>query len=210
MPTPRQTRQWILQNKPLENPTLEGPNATFSLRTTDLPELSDGQILIKTIYFSNDPAQRCWISPTADPERLYMAPVNVGDVMGASAISEVIESRVAELPVGQFVVGKTNWTEYAVVDKSEITPITPVPGLSITHFMGSLGLPGLTAYYALKEVAGVTAQDSVVISGAAGAVGTMAVQIAKKLLGCKYVRIFIFFSFLATYSSNSVGYIICF
>lgn len=188
MATARQTRQWVLQNKPLESPELEGPNATFSLRKTALLELSDDQILLKPIYFSNDPAQRCWISATADPERLYMKPINVGEVMGANAIAEVIESRAEGLPVGTVVVSRTNWSEYAVKNRSDCTPIEPVPGLSVTHFMGSLGLPGLTAYYALKEIAGVTSEDSVVISGAAGAVGTMAVQIAKKLLGCKYVR----------------------
>jgi NADPH-dependent curcumin reductase CurA len=117
-----------------------------------------------------------------------MTPINVGEVMGANAIAEVIESQTPDLPVGTVVVSRTNWSEYAVKNKSDCTPVKPVPGLSVTHFMGSLGLPGLTAYYALKEIAGVTAEDSVVISGAAGAVGTMAVQIAKKLLGCKYVR----------------------
>lgn len=66
--------------------------------------------------------------------------------------------------------------------------IKPIPGLSVTHFMGSLGLPGLTAYYSLKEVTKVKPGEAVVISGAAGAVGNIAVQIAKKLLGCKHVR----------------------
>lgn len=76
MTTTRQTRQWILQNKPYVVPVLEGEDATFKLVTRDLPALSDNKVLLRVIYFSNDPAQRCWISPTADPERLYLPPSN--------------------------------------------------------------------------------------------------------------------------------------
>lgn len=188
MSRPRQSRQWTLQHKPFENPILDGPNATFQLETKEIPDLLDGQVLLKPIYLSNDPAQRCWISATADPERLYLPPINVGEVMRAGAIAEVLESRTAHLPAGALVFASTNWSEYAVLNKSDCMLIKPVPGLSVTHFMGSLGLPGLTAYYALKEVVKVKPGESVVVSGAAGAVGNMAVQIAKRLLGCKHVR----------------------
>jgi NADPH-dependent curcumin reductase CurA len=108
--------------------------------------------------------------------------------MCAGAIAEVVESRAAYLPVGALVFASTNWSEYAVLNKGDCMPIKPVPGLSVTHFTGSLDLPGLTAYYGLKEFTKVKPEELVVVSGAAGAVGNMAVQIAKKLLGCKHIK----------------------
>lgn len=188
MSSPRHTRQWTLQHKPVEKPVLDGLDATFRLEIKDIPILLGDQVLLRPIYFSNDPAQRVWISAIADPERLYQPPVTVGEAMRAGGIAEIVESCATDMPVGSLVFTTTNWSEYTVLNKSDCMPIEPVPGLSVTHFMGSLGLPGLTAYYALKEVTKIKPGESVVISGAAGAVGNMAVQIAKKLLGCKHVR----------------------
>ena len=186
MTSPTKTRQWLLQNKPEGLPVLEGKDATFKLATADLPELSDGQILLKTLYFSNDPAQRVWISPSVDPDRLYMPPVEVGETMGSFAIAEVIDSK-ASLSQGTLVVARQDWAEYSVQDATACVPIEPVQGLNVTHFIGSLGFPGVTAYYGLTEIVKATKDDAVVVSGAAGATGNMAVQIAKKIIGCKYV-----------------------
>jgi NADPH-dependent curcumin reductase CurA len=108
--------------------------------------------------------------------------------MGSGAVAEVINSGSSEtLPPGTLVVAKTDWTEYSVLDVKDCQVIQPLPGLRVTHFLGSFGLPGLTAYYALAEIVKVTKNDTIVVSGAAGATGSMAIQIAKKLIGCKRV-----------------------
>lgn len=169
-------------------PVLSGPSATFKLITTELPPLQDDQVLLKTLYLSNDPAQRGRISKSVDPARLYAAPVAEGDSMYAYGIAEVIESKSPKLPKGTLVVvSHLNWTEYAVVDSPSCQPTPELPGIGLTHFLGALGLTGMTAYYGLKEIARAGPDDTVVVSGAAGATGSMAVQIAKKMIGCKKV-----------------------
>ncbi|KAA8650866.1 hypothetical protein EYZ11_004702 [Aspergillus tanneri] len=192
---PTLTHQWILNSKPLGLPILpnkditdNSPTQTFKLTTTFLPSPSPTQVLIKTIYLSNDPAQRGWISAAADPARLYVLPLNEGDTMGSYGIAEVISSGdVTRLTAGTLVLTKTNWTEYSIQDIDDCHTIQTVDGLSPTHFLGSFGLTGVTAYYGLVEVVKATKDDSVVISGAAGATGSMAVQIAKWILGCRRV-----------------------
>jgi len=124
-----------------------------------------------------------------DPERLYTKPVVKGDIMRAFGIAEVVSSNSESLKPGQLVSTVTNWAEYVVLDASACRPIQPDEriGLRATHFVGALGGPGLTAYYGLVEVAGAKASDTVVVSGAAGATGSMVVQIAKHIVGAKRV-----------------------
>lgn len=192
MPTiPTATRQWVLKEKPRELPVLEGENATFRLTTVNLPELQPSQVLVKTLFLSNDPAQRGWISAGADPERLYVPPLQVGEPMASFGVGEVIKSTSESFPVGNLVLTRTDWAEYSVQNVADCHPADPLPGLRPTHWMGSFGLPGLTAYYGMVEIVNATKDDTVVVSGAAGATGSMAVQIAKKLLGCKRVCTFI-------------------
>jgi NADPH-dependent curcumin reductase CurA len=185
----QQTRQWILANPPTADPVLEGSESTFSLQTTTLPTPGANQALVKNLYFSNDPAQRGWIQKDMDPERLYTAPVLKGEVMRSYAIAEVVESTVDTLKKGQLVMGTFGWTEYAVVNAAEARPIQAdaSAGIRPTHFIGALGGPGLTAYNGLIDVARATKDDVVVVSGAAGATGSMVVQLAKNVIGCKKV-----------------------
>lgn len=187
MSNPTTTRQWILQNKPTDLPILSGPDSTFKLITAELPPLADNEVLVKTLYLSNDPAQRPWISKNVDPKRLYIAPVAVGACMRSSGLGEVVESRASNLPKGTLVTSNTGWAEHAILNANACNPIKEVSGLAVTHFLGALGMTGLTAYYGLKEIARAGPEDTVVVSGAAGATGSMAVQIAKKMLGCKRV-----------------------
>lgn len=188
MADPSQTRQWILLNKPYDLPVLDGDKPTFQLVTHELPSISNEQLLVKPLYFSNDPAQRTWIAADADPHRSYAPLINVGEPITALGIAHVIESRISSFLPGTLVYGRMSWSEHVIMDQKDIYPIPlSAPGLSITQFMGSLGLAGLTAYCGLCDVVKATPNDSIVISGAAGAVGTMAVQIAKKLIGCKKV-----------------------
>ncbi|KAL4921470.1 hypothetical protein BDW62DRAFT_219568 [Aspergillus aurantiobrunneus] len=182
------TRQWILNSKPTDLPTLTGPSPTFKLTTTDLPSPSPSQATVKTLMLSNDPAQRTWIVPNADPTRLYMPPVPEGAPMASVALAEVVDSGSPnDLAVGSIVLAPTKWTEYSVHEIKGLQVVKPIEGLDLGHFLGAFGMTGLTAYYGIKEVAGTKSDDVVVVSGAAGATGSMVVQIAKKILGCKRV-----------------------
>lgn len=188
MSLPTKTKQWILAKKADPNIVLDGKDATFKLETADLPELKDGDVLLKLRYLSNDPAQSQWIAKRIDKRRLYTAPVEEGTVMRAGAVAEVIESKASDISKGTLVqVGPFGWSEYRVISAKEVRPIKDAGDISPTHFLGALGLTGLTAYYGLIKIAGAKKGESVVVSGAAGAVGSMVVQIAKKLVGCSKV-----------------------
>jgi NADPH-dependent curcumin reductase CurA len=188
MSTPHSTRQWLFAEKPTDLPVLEGPSQTFKLETTELPALQDDQVLVQILYLSNDPAQRGWISRDIHPERLYTIPVMLKTPMHARALCRIIESKSASIKKGTMVLAAPGWTEYAVLDAKAVQAAPDLPGgLNITHYLGALGGTGLTAYYGLKIVAEAEPSDRVVVSGAAGATGSMVVQIAKKLIGCKRV-----------------------
>ena len=109
--------------------------------------------------------------------------------MRSRNVSEVLDSRSSKYARGDLVLGTTGWVDYIVLDASRLErKVDRIPGLGETQFLGALGLTGLTAYYGLKEIARASARDGVVVvSGAAGATGSMAVQIAKHMLGVKRV-----------------------
>lgn len=183
------TKRWVLREKPYGEPVLGGDEPTFTLETANIPALKEGEVLLKTLYLSNDPAQRSWISPLAEAERLYLPPVQVGETMKSMGIARVVESRSPDLAVGALVTGGPGWTEYSVHDCKDVSLLVSQPGLPDTHFLGALGLPGFTAYYALTQIVKAKSTDAIVVSGAAGAVGNMVVQIAKKMIGCRKVYI---------------------
>jgi NADPH-dependent curcumin reductase CurA len=185
----QKTRQWILSNPPQDDPVLSGSDTTFKLQETTLPVPSSTQALVKTLYISNDPAQRGWIQKGQDPERLYVPPVQAGEIMRAFAIAEVLSCPSDKLSQGQLVMGTLGWTEYAVAEVKDLRPINAdkTSGIRPTHFLGTLGGTGLTAYNGLIDVAKATKDDIVVVSGAAGATGSIVVQLAKNVIGCKKV-----------------------
>ena len=185
----QKAQQWILSNPPTADPVLEGDDSTFKLENVTLPELGPDQILVKTLYLSNDPAQRGWIQKGMDPERLYVPPVKKGEVMRAFAVAEVVESNADSLKKGTLVSGSIGWTDYAIVNAKEVRPVAAdeKSGIRVTNYLGALGATGLTAYYGITDVGRTTKDDVVVVSGAAGATGNMVVQIAKHLIGCKKV-----------------------
>ncbi|KAL9608560.1 MAG: hypothetical protein Q9167_006621 [Letrouitia subvulpina] len=187
MTLPTNTRQWTLTNKPTATPVLSGPNPTFTLETKPVPSLTDNQVLLRTLYLSNDPAQRGWISATVDPVRLYRPPVQLNSPMDAVAIAEVLHSTSPAFKAGQRVRGMTGWSEYAVLDAAKCQPLPALEGVAPTQHLGSLGPTGLTAWFGITEIARAGPADAVVVSGAAGATGSMVVQIAKHILGCKRV-----------------------
>ena len=183
-----QARQWILNKRPSGLPVLEGDDATFTLKNAEIGELKDDHVLVRPKYLSNDPAQRGWLRDMEDPSRLYVPPVKVGEVMRARALAEVLESSSSKFKKGDLIIAPTGWAEQIVLPASQCQPAPELPNnLSATHYLGALGLTGLTAHGGLKYITRTTSEDVVVISGAAGATGSMAVQIAKKLFGCKRV-----------------------
>ncbi|KAG8164289.1 hypothetical protein KVR01_006207 [Diaporthe batatas] len=182
------TQQWLLNAHPSGLPTYSGSNPTFKKTETELPSLKADQILVKVKYFSNDPAQRGWIDRYEDESRLYVPAVHIGDVMRSSAIAEVVESQSEKFKKGDLVSGVVSWTEHAVLDANAVRLCSPLPGNApVTHYLGAFGLTGLTAYIGLLGVAEATKDDIVIVSGAAGATGSMVVQIAKRVVGCKKV-----------------------
>jgi NADPH-dependent curcumin reductase CurA len=148
-----------------------------------LPELNDGQVLVKTAYISLDPAMRGWMAEG----RSYIPPVQIGEVMRAGTVGEVVESRSEKLAVGNHVSGWLGVQQYAVCGENEVfkvdTEAAPLP-----TYLGALGMPGVTAYFGLLDVGAPKEGETVVVSGAAGAVGSVVGQIAK-LKGCRVVGI---------------------
>ncbi|UPW18531.1 NADP-dependent oxidoreductase [Agarivorans sp. TSD2052] len=146
----------------------------FELREHSTHALAEGQFRVKQTHMSLDPAMRGWMSADTDS---YIPPVALGDVMRASGIAEVIESNNANFPVGASVMGMFGWTEQAVSDGTGVN-IVP-PGLPAEAVLAVLALPGMTAAQGLLEIAKPKAGETLLVSGAAGSVGSLVGQIAK-------------------------------
>lgn len=186
---PTSTRQWRVAQRPTHLPQLTGPDATFEMATVPLSStLQPEQLLLKTLFLSNDPAVRGWIYKDLEPERLYATALNQGDLVRARTVSEVLESTSAAFKPGDLVVSMTGWTDFFIVSSKDVQLAKPLPrGLSPSHHLGFFGVSGLTAWQGLVVVAQAKPSDVVVISSAAGAIGSIAVQFAKRYIGCKYV-----------------------
>ena len=150
---------------------------------TPLPEPRDGEVLARVLYLSLDPAMRGWMNEG----RSYIAPVAIGDVMRAGAVGKVVASKHPKFAAGDYVSGGLGVQEYAALDGAQLTKVdhslAPLP-----TFLNTLGMPGMTAYFGLLDVGAPKEGDTVVVSGAAGAVGATVGQIAK-IKGCRAVGI---------------------
>jgi len=177
---PTTTRQWLLNGHP-RGRGIE-IDTDFRLVTTELADPAPGEMLLKLHYFGFDPAQKGWMENIAD----YVAPMAIGDVMRGSGIAEVVASNGGRFGVGDTVFGTTGWTEYLVTDGKELTKVET--DLSPTAVLSVLGTTGLTAYCGLFKVGKPVAGDTVLVSGAAGATGSIVGQLAK-LAGCRVVGI---------------------
>jgi hypothetical protein len=143
----------------------------------------DGEVLVKVLYLSLDPAMRGWMNDA----RSYVAPVGIGDVMRALAAGEVVTSNHPGLAVGDHVTGLLGAQEYAVANGHAVMKVdTELAALPV--YLGTLGMPGMTAYFGLLDIGKPAEGETVVISGAAGAVGGVVGQLAK-LKGCNVVGI---------------------
>ncbi|KAK5050102.1 hypothetical protein LTR84_004222 [Exophiala bonariae] len=164
------------------------PGETFKFnknnKAPSASDLKDGEVIFETNYLSVDPAMRGWLNDT----RSYLPPVQIGEIMRGSALGTVKASKDSNWPVGTHASGLVGWTELAVVKGKNLEKIKLPKGGRLTDSMAVLGITGLTAYFGLLDVGQVKAGDFVVVSGAAGATGSVVGQIAK-LKGAKVLGI---------------------
>lgn len=176
-------RQLKLQARP------KGLLAPGDLQLTEaaLPSLADGQALARVKYLSIDPTMRVWMAADS-----YLPAVAIGDVMRAFGFAEVLESRHKDFKKGDKVVGLTGLQDYCVIDAADkrgsFKKIPSIPFLSDTAFLGVLGITGLTAYFGMMDIAKPQKGETLVVSAAAGATGSIAGQIGK-IHGCRVVGI---------------------
>ena len=168
-----------------ERPTGRIDDRTFELVEEPVPVIGEGEALVRTRWISLDPANRAWLDDTPT----YLPPVAIGDVMRASGVGEVVASNAPDYPVGRLVVGRTGWQDYAVASASApMRAIAEIPGVSPSQFLGVLGTTGLTAHVGMLDIARPKPGETVVVSAAAGAVGSIAGQLAK-IQGARVVGI---------------------
>jgi hypothetical protein len=174
-------RRWLLA----ERPTGMCEDRHFRWVEEPVPALeADGEILVRNVYLSLDPTQRGWISRDT-----YLPAVALGEVVRSGGVGRVVESRNPAYAVGDLVQGLVGWQDYArIAATSAAAPTKLPPGVPIPLAMSALGLTGLTAYFGLLDVGKPAAGETVVVSGAAGATGSIAGQIAK-IKGCRAIGI---------------------
>jgi NADPH-dependent curcumin reductase CurA len=155
----------------------------FDYTQSPVAQPGDGEVLVKILYISLDPAMRGWMNEG----KSYIPPVGIGEVMRAGAVGRVIASNDPKFAVGDHVVGALGVQEYAVANGKQLTKVDPRLA-PLPVYLGTLGMPGMTAYFGLLDVGKPKAGETVVVSGAAGAVGQVVGQIAK-IKGCRVVGI---------------------
>lgn len=182
----RCNKQIIYVNTPSPaiDPSLS--TGTFGLRTTSIPEhIPDDKVLVRVHYLSLDPAMRQWLTA----KRSYIAPVERGAIMRGSSVAQVLSvgsNLRDQFKVGEWVIAYSGWQEYAVLGAKEVQKVVVPEGCRPMDAMTVLGMTGLTAYFGMIHVGAVKPGDTVVVSGAAGATGSVAGQIAK-IKGAKRV-----------------------
>lgn len=148
-------------------------DSDFELARTPVPVPGEGELLVKVTHLSIDPAMRGWMNAG------HVTPVEVGAVMRAITIGQVVNSRHPGFTEGDFVHGRFGVQEFALSDGTGVYKVHPGDGRSLAAYLGVLGMTGMTAYFGLLDVGRLAAGDVVLVSGAAGAVGSVAGQIAK-------------------------------
>jgi len=171
--------QWRLAARPVG--AVKRTDWNFTEEPVTSP--ADGQVLVKTLYLSLDPAMRGWMNEG----KSYIPPVGIGEVMRAVGIGKVIESNGPAFRQGDFVYGAIGVQEYALVAANELARVDPRQA-PLPVYLSTLGMPGFTAYFGLLDVGKPEPGQTVVVSGAAGAVGAVVGQIAK-IKGCRAVGI---------------------
>ncbi len=165
----QENRQWRLARRPVGMVQ----ERDFALHREPIPTPSDGQVLVRTRWLAFEPAMRGWIEDRPN----YIPPVPIGDVMRGMAVGEVVESKLDGYAPGDRVTGMLGWQEWAIGDAGlRVLPPDTDPRIALSVF----GITGLTAYFGLLDIGQPKAGDVVVVSGAAGATGSVVGQIAKR------------------------------
>jgi hypothetical protein len=165
----------------VEKPTGKLAPQHFKMTEGSIPEPADGEALVRVRYISLDAANRAWMHGAT-----YRAAVEANTVMAGGGIAEVVSSRAPELAPGDIVFGDTGWQDYAAVRARHLTKLAKVEPM--TYLLSVYGIAGLTAYFGLLDVGKPKAGEAVVVSAAAGSVGSIVGQIAK-IKGCRVVGI---------------------
>lgn len=175
-------RQWLLAARPAG---MIGPQ-NFEYAESPIPTLSAGEVLVKNLFLSFDPTQRNWMVDRPG----YLPPVGMGETMRAGSVGQVVDSQHDDFAVGELVQTTGGWQDYAVVAPGQgPMGLTKLPaGVSPEMMLSILGITGLTAYFGLLDIGLPKAGETVLVSGAAGATGSIVGQIAK-LKGCRVVGI---------------------
>ena len=176
----RVNRQWRLAARP------QGAFKASDFQWAEEPARApaEGEVLVRSVYLSLDPTQRNW----ANEQASYLPPVGLGEVMRGGAIGVVEESRDPAFEPGDRVQGLLGWQSYATVPARALTALPPIPGLPLDAYFGLLGHIGATAYFGLLDVGKARAGETLVVSAAAGAVGSLVGQIGR-IQGCRVVGI---------------------
>ncbi|MCI1694234.1 NADP-dependent oxidoreductase [Aneurinibacillus aneurinilyticus] len=172
-------QQILLVSRPSGMPTKEN----FAFKQAPIPDVGENEVLIRTLYLSVDPYMRGRMSD----RKSYVPPFPLNEVIVGGIVGEVIESRADDLSEGDIVIGNLGWQLYNIADTAEVRKIDPTIA-PISTYLGVLGMPGLTAYFGLLDIGQPREGETVVISGAAGAVGMLVGQIAK-IKGARVVGI---------------------
>ena len=168
-----------LNTRPIGTPQL----SDFNLVNEDMPQVGDNEMLLKTAYISVDPYLRGRMMDA----KSYIEPFELNKALSSGMIAEVVESKLEGFTKGDFVTGMLDWKEYQTHNGEELMKVDPAKA-SLSTYLGILGMTGMTAYLGLTEIGKPKSGETVVVSGAAGAVGSVVGQIAK-LLGCRVVGI---------------------
>ena len=174
-----QSECWILTGYPEGMPD----DSTFRLERRPVPAPGDGEVLLETLYISVDPYMRGRMSLA----RSYVAPLQPGDVIAGQTVARVVESRNPDVAAGELVLAPLGWRTAGVLPGSVLQKVA-LPAERASLALGALGMPGLTAYFGLLEVGRPKPGETVLVSGAAGAVGSLVGQIAR-LMGCRVVGV---------------------
>jgi NADPH-dependent curcumin reductase CurA len=158
-----------------ERPTGNVDDSTVRLEEEDAPEPGDGEALVRNRFLSIDPTIRTWM----DDAPGYLPPIGIGEVIRCGAVGEVLSSNSDRYSEGDLVFGMNGWQDYAIADEGERTMQTLPEGIDPTAALSVFGVTGMTAYFGLIEVGRIQEGDTVVVSGAAGATGSIVGQIAR-------------------------------
>jgi NADPH-dependent curcumin reductase len=166
-------KQILLANRPTGEPTADN----FKLTSTELPDLQDGEVLVRHHYLSLDPYMRGRMNDS----KSYAAPQPLNEVMIGGTVGEVVTSKNTHFPVGSHVVGMGGWQEYAIVNANQRGVLQKIDATQVpmSAYLGAVGMPGVTAWYGLTQIINPKEGETVVVSSASGAVGGAVGQLAK-------------------------------